>query len=110
MNTLDLSGPNSVPSPTGFSGGTVPGTPGDLYSAWLRSLARMQCEMLRLSAEQFGQGVRILERFAACRSPADIIRLQFEIGTLAAADHLAEARQIVALLDPAAAASALPVS
>jgi hypothetical protein len=84
--------------------------PGDLNSVWLRSLARMQCEMLRLAVEQVGQGVRILERFAACRSPVEIARLQFEIGSAAAADHLAEVRQMVAMLDPAAAASALPVS
>jgi hypothetical protein len=84
--------------------------PGDLHSAWLCDLVRMQCEMLRLAVEQFGQGMRILERFAACWSPSEITRLQFEIGSAAAADQLAEARQMLAMLDPAAAASALPVS
>lgn len=101
---------NLAPFSGAASGDIATGMLEDFYSAWLGNLVRLQSETLRFLAERCSKDVRTLERFAACRSPAEIAQLQLQIGSETAADYLAEARQMVAWLDPATAVSALPVS
>lgn len=103
------SAPNVVPTSSAATGDIAVGVLDGLYSAWLTNMVRLQTETLRFLAERAGKDVRTLERFAACRSPAEFARLQLQIGSEAVADYLAEARQMVSWLDPAINASALPV-
>lgn len=72
----------------------------DVYTTWLGNVAKAQAELLRFVGERFNKDAQILTQFSACRTPADISRLQLALGTDMINDYAAETQRLISLFTP----------
>lgn len=75
------------------------------YTSLFGNVARAQAEVLRFLSERFVKDTRMLSRFAACKSPADVVELQLELGSGVIADYVAETQRMMGLFEQAASES-----
>jgi len=72
------------------------------YALWIGNAARIHAEFLRFLSERFQKDAQTLAEFAACRNPAEVMQLQFELASSIPADYFVESQKLLALLDRAA--------
>lgn len=85
---------------------------GAFWQGQLRLAWQWNSELLRFSAERLYKDRDTLVRLASCRSPAEILCVQFEVVADAASDYLSEAQELLAgvnaALQPAANTTEAP--
>jgi len=69
------------------------------YTLWIGNAVRIHAEFMRFLDERFQKDAETLSEFAACRNPAEIMQLQFELASSIPADYFVEAQKLLALLD-----------
>lgn len=67
------------------------------YSEWLHNANRVQAEMIRFVNERFSKDMSLISRFAACRQPDELLRLQAEVVSELASDYMQEGARIFSL-------------
>lgn len=72
------------------------------YALWIGNAAHIHAEFLRILGERFRKDAETLAELAACRNPAEVMQLQFELASSIPADYFVEAQKVLALLQGAA--------
>lgn len=70
--------------------------------AVLEGVAEGQSELLRFLGSRAAKTATALARLAACRTPAEVLQVQLQIGADAATDCLAEAQKWIGVMEKSA--------
>ncbi len=83
-----------------------------MYSSVFGNMARAQTGVLRFLSDRFDKDAQMFGQIAACRNPADVVQLQLQWGSDAAAGYVAETQRMLGLFgatdDELAQASRIP--
>lgn len=73
-----------------------------LGGAVLESVVEAQSELLRFLGSRLAKTASAFGQLAACRTPAEVLQLQLQLGAEAATDCLAEAQRMIGVMEKAA--------
>jgi hypothetical protein len=84
-------------------GETMPLDPASrLGGAVLEGVVEAQSELLRFLGTRLAKTAAAFGQLAACRTPAEVLQLQLQLGADAATDCLAEAQRMIGVMEKAA--------
>lgn len=95
-------GAGSAAPPTGTPHETAFDPVSKLGGALLEGVVEGQSELLRFLGSRLSKTALAFGQLAACRTPAEVLQLQLQLGADAAADCLAEAQRLVGVMEKAA--------
>lgn len=73
-----------------------------LGSAVLEGVVEAQSELLRFLGSRLAKTAAAFGQLAACRTPAEIVQLQLQLGADAATDCLAQVQRMIGVMEKAA--------